>query len=306
MPTANKDNSFRSGFVVILGRPNVGKSTLLNTLVESKVSIVSAIPQTTRHQIRGVLNLKNAQAVFVDTPGIHSFKDSLSSQLNLVAKKSIEGCDLIIYLVDVSRRPGLEEKEVVKIITAQKIKALMVLNKIDRGVKFLNDYISLWQEGKNTSPENLIYYIPLSAKTGKNLDKLKTAIIENLPAGPKYYDTKTLTDFPDKFRVADIIREKLFRKLDKELPHSLAVEVAEIKDKKKVVYIKANIYVKRNSQKRIVVGKNGESLKTVGVQARSELEKMYDKKVFLDIWVTVLKDWPERPRIIEQLGYSAE
>jgi len=265
------------------------------------LSIVSAIPQTTRHQIRGILNLKGAQVVFVDTPGIHSFKDSFSSHLNTIAKNSIEGCDLVIYLVDVSRKPGIEEEKTVKIIRGQRVKTLIGLNKIDKGLKYFNDYISLWEA--KAKKDSLIYYIPISAKTGKNIDQLKEALLENLPEGEPYYDQSSLTDFPDKFRVADIVREKLFLQLDEELPHSLAVEVAEIKDKKKVVEIKINIYVKRNSQKRIVIGKKGEVLKTVGSAARPEIAKIYQKKVFLDIWVTVLADWQERPRILKQLGY---
>ncbi|MCF7908356.1 MAG: GTPase Era [Candidatus Omnitrophica bacterium] len=297
--------NFKSGFIAILGRPNVGKSTLLNALVGDKISIMSSIPQTTRHQIRGIMNLKDAQAIFVDTPGIHSFKDKLSSHLNTIAKRSIEGCDLIIYVVDLSRKPGQEEETLMKIITTQKVKTIIVLNKVDKGVKFLNDYMALWEEKSKKAGKDsfLEYYIPLSAKTGKNIDKLRDVLVEILPVAQAYYDVKTLTDFPDKFRVADIIREKLFLQLDEELPHSLAVEISEIKDKKKVVYVKANIYVERDSQKKIVVGKNGQILKNVGIESRLEIGKIYGKKVFLDIWVTVLKDWQERPRILKELGY---
>ncbi len=297
--------AFKSGFVAILGRPNVGKSTLLNALLKTKISIVSAIPQTTRHQIKGILNSKDSQIVFVDTPGVHSFKDSLSSHLNTVAKRSLEGCDLIIYVVDVSRAPGKEEEGLIKILTKAEVATIMVLNKIDLKQKFFNDYIDLWKEKVKESREKdcLIYYIPGSAKQGIGIDKLKTAIFENLPLGPCYYDKDSLTDFPLKFRIADILREKLFLQLDKELPHSLAVEVAEITDKKKITRIKVNIYLKRNSQKRIVVGKSGAVLKKIGSQARPEVEEIIGKKVFLDIWVQVLKDWPQRRRILKELGY---
>ena len=296
---------FKSGFVAVLGRPNVGKSTLINTLVGNKISIISPIPQTTRHQIRGILNLKDAQIVFVDTPGVHSFSDNLAAHLNTIAKKSIEGCDLIVYVVDVSRRPGQEERKLVELITAQDIKTIMVLNKTDLGDKFFNEYIDLWQQkikAKNLE-DSLIYYMPASAKTGKNMDKLKESLIENLSPGPAYYDKDSLTDFPPKFRIADMIREKLFLQLKKELPHSLAVEVETIENRKKLVYIKVNIYVKRTSQKRIVVGKQGEILKEVGSLSRPEIEKIYNKKVFLDIWVKVLADWQQKPRILKELGY---
>jgi len=300
-----KKGKFKSGFVAVLGRPNVGKSTLINTLIGSKVSIISPIPQTTRHQIKGILNLKDAQVVFVDTPGVHSFSDKLASHLNTIAKESIEGTDLIIYVVDVSRRPAQEEEKLLELITPKGIKTIMVLNKIDLGDKYFNDYIDLWQrkiKDKNLK-DSLIYYIPASSLSGKNIDKLKKSLIENLPLGPAYYDRDSLTDFPIKFRIADIIREKLFLKLEKELPHSLAVEVEKITDKKKTVYIKVNIYVKRNSQKRIVIGKKGIILKEIGSFTRPEIEKIYNKKVFLDIWVKVLAEWQRRPRILKELGY---
>ncbi len=298
-----KNKKFKSGFVTILGRPNVGKSTLLNALIGNKVSIISPIPQTTRHQLKGILNLENAQIVFVDTPGIHSFEDKLASHLNTLAKRALEGCDLVIYVVDISRRPGKEEGELMRIITGQKVKTIMVLNKVDLGLKYLNAYIDSWAGRVEGKRNPLIYYIPLSAKTGKDVDKLRDSILENLPDSHPYYGSNSVTDFPPKFRVADIIREKLFLQLKKELPHSIAVEVEEINNKKKIVSIKANIYVKRNSQKRIVIGKRGEALKEVGSRSRPEIEKIYSKKVFLDIWVKVLEDWQDRPRILKELGY---
>ena len=181
----------------------------------------------------------------------------------------------------------------------------MVLNKIDLGIKFFNDHIDMWKREVEKSRKNdpMLYYIPLSAKTGRDVDKLKDSIVDNLPESHPYYDTGVLTDFPLKFRIADIIREKLFLRLKEELPHSIAVEVEQISEKKKVVSVKANIYVKRNSQKRIVVGKEGLILKEVGSLSRLEIEKIYDKKVFLDIWVKVLGDWQNRPRILKELGY---
>ena len=300
-----KKEKFKAGFVGILGRPNVGKSTLLNALVGDKVSIISAIPQTTRHQIRGILNLKNAQVVFVDTPGIHSFKDKLASHLNKIAKRSLDGCDLIIYVVDVSRAPGKEEEQLINILSQTTIKTIMVLNKVDLGLRFFNDYIGLWKHSveKKKKTNSLVYYIPVSAKTGKNVEVVKDVLLENLPQSHPYYEEDTITDFPLKFRIADIVREKLFLHLKKEIPHDLAVEVSQIEEKKKVIYIAVNIYVKRNSQKRIVIGKKGEVLKEVGKLARTEIEKIYSKKVFLDIWIKVLRDWQERPRILKELGY---
>lgn len=296
---------FKSGFVAVLGRPNAGKSTLINNLVGSKISIISPIPQTTRHQIKAILNLEEAQVVFVDTPGLHSFKDKLSSHLNTIAKKSLEGCDLIVYVVDTCRRPAKEEQALAELLSSQKINTIMVLNKIDKGRKYLNNYIDLWQRitAKNKKPESLLYYIPVSAKTGRNTDKLKTVLLDCIPEGEAFYDKDTSTDFPLKFRIADIIREKLFWRLGQELPHSIAVEVSEIKDKGKRVYLKINIYVKRNSQKKIVVGKSGAVLKEVGSLARKEIEVIYNKKAFLEIRVKVMADWQDNTRVLKELGY---
>lgn len=368
----NEEN-FKSGFVAIIGRPNVGKSTMLNALLRTKISIVSPVPQTTRHQIKGILNLKAAQIVFVDTPGIHSFKDNLATQLNTIAKQSIEGCDLILYVVDISRNLGKEEFEIINFLIRQNIKIIMVLNKLDLGTEVLNEYVDCWRrvaDSEKIINNPLIYYLPISAKSNKNIEVLRDVIVENLPQAVPFYDDKTLTDFPLKFRIADIVREKLFTVLTKELPHSLAVEVESINDmpqggkieeaeeenetagnKKAIeeeeiieeeiaeegdlekeneeeiedeeyqdpllssssvpqdlaktgfIHVRVNIYVNRPSQKKIVIGAKGELLKEIGREARKEIEAIFGKKVFLDIWVTVLKDWQDKPRILQELGY---
>lgn len=368
------NNPFKSGFVAIIGRPNAGKSTMLNAILGSKISIVSPIPQTTRHQIKGILNLKNAQVVFVDTPGIHSFKDNLASQLNTVARQSIEGCDLLIYMVDTSRSFGKEESEIMYFCAKQRIKIMMVLNKIDLGKKFLNEYMDCWRRiltERKIEKDPIIYYLPISAKTGQNIPELCDAIVESLPEQVPFYDKETSTDFPLKFRIADIVREKLFLILKNELPHSLAVEVEAIKDmegkikekdikrteigflkevaeedlkesdqdgaapegeemedeevnndesnllfalsvpkgqlkKAGFIYIKVNIYVNRASQKKIVVGEGGKLLKEIGSTARQEIEAIFGKKVYLQLWVQVLADWQNKPRILKELGYWVE
>ncbi|MBU1121300.1 MAG: GTPase Era [Candidatus Omnitrophota bacterium] len=300
------ENEFKSGFVVMLGRPNVGKSTLLNALLESKISIVSPIPQTTRHTIRGILNLDGAQVVFVDTPGMHLFKDDLVRHLNVIAKQALVNCDLILYVADVSRPIGREEERVMSVLTQQKVKVIMVLNKRDLGEKHITEYVEFWEsriKEKNIKQSPLVYYMPVSAKEGKNVDLLRNVIVDNLPQNPAFYDKDTVTDFPVKFRISDIVREKLFLLLEEELPHSLAVEVISIEKKRRVVSISVTIYVNRASQKKIIVGKKGEVLKAVGVAARPEIEKIFNKKVYLDIWVKVLEDWQRRPRILQELGY---
>ncbi len=301
----DKLSNFRCGFVAILGRPNVGKSTLLNALLGNKISVVSSIPQTTRHQIRGILNLDSAQVIFVDTPGIHSFRDELAQHLNKVAKKSVEDIELILYVVDVTRSVGREEKTIMSFILSSNINVVMALNKIDLGTDFLNQYIETWENFvKEKGVSNPVkFYIPVSAKTGKNVDKLKEVIVELLPQQPPFYSSGEVTDFPLKFRVADVIREKLFSYLKEELPYSCAVNVEDIEDRKNLVYIKAYIYVNRDSQKKIVIGKDGSFIKKIGTESRKELEIIFGKKVFLDLEVKVIKEWQESTRILKELGY---
>ncbi|MCM8787185.1 MAG: GTPase Era [Candidatus Omnitrophica bacterium] len=296
----------KCGFVAILGRPNVGKSTLLNSLIGKKISIVSNIPQTTRYKIKGILNLKEGQIVFIDTPGLHEFSDNLTKHLNTVAKQSIEDCDLILYVVDTSRSFGKEEQKIMDFLTQQEIKVIMVLNKIDLSKKFINDYIENWKftvEKNCQGKDPLIYFLPISATRRKNLDILVKLILENLPIQEPFYDNQTITDFPLKFKIADVIREKLFLKLKKEIPHSLAVEVEEIEEKENVTLIKVKIYVSRNSQKKIVIGKGGAFIKEVGMLSRQELESILGKKIYLELKVKVLGDWQDKPRLLQELGY---
>ena len=296
---------FKCGFVILVGRPNSGKSSILNALLGQKVSIVSRVPQTTRHQIRGILDLKGAQAVFVDTPGMHSFKDELTVCLNNVAAGALQDCELILYAADSSRAVGPEEEKVMDSILRRPAKTIMALNKIDLGGRFTDDYVAAWKAkiAAKSIPDPVISFLPLSAKTGKNLDVLRGLIAENLPVGPAFYEPGTVTDFPVKMRCADIIREKLFCVLRDELPHSIAVEIEEIAKRKKLTYIKAAIYVERDSQKKIVIGKNAAILKQAGIEARRDLEIVLGTKVYLDLGVKVEPGWQKSPRILQNLGY---
>ncbi len=298
--------AFRSGFVAIVGRPNVGKSTLLNALLGKKISIVSSVPQTTRHQIRGILNLPRAQVVFVDTPGIHSYKKKLVTHLNVIAKKSVEGIEILLYLVDVTRPIGREEQNLMRFVAHSRCPVVMALNKIDRGPGTLNEYIQAWQQfiSREDIPDPVRYYLPVSAVTGKNLDQLVEVLVELLPEQPPFYGQEDDTDFPLTFRVADCVREKLFLKLKEELPHSVAVEVEEIEDKEKVKVVYVTIYVNRISQKKIIIGDKGRLIKEIGSEARPELEQLFNKKVYLDIKVKVVSDWQNKPRILQELGYT--
>jgi len=295
----------KSGFIAILGRPNAGKSTLLNALLQEKISIVSPVPQTTRFQLRGILQSEDAQLVFVDTPGIHLFKGKLSHHLNKVSLASLEGIDLILYVVDVSRRPGEEEKKIMDIMVRQKAKVIMALNKIDLSKKLIDLYIDLWREKVEqiNKANPLAYYIPVSAKEEINTEKIKTALKELAPQGKPLYDESTLTDFPKRYRAADIIREKIFLKTQEEIPHSVAVEVKEIQEKERSVYVLASVYTRKDSQKKIIIGQGGKLIKEVGKDARRDLENIYKKKVYLELWVKTERDWQENRRILQDLGY---
>ncbi len=295
--------NFQCGFITLLGRPNVGKSTLVNQLVGQKISIVSSVPQTTRHMVRGILTTEQYQMIFVDVPGMHEFSHHLSSHLNSLAKKSLEYCDIVLYVADVARFPLQEEQKIVQLISRLNIPTIVALNKIDRSTDYLSLYVDLCKE--KIENKNLIkYFIPISALSGQNVGELKSALLESLPEGDPFYEKDQLTDFSLEFRISDIIREKLFSMLRQELPHAVAVKTEEITDKGNVLYIKAMIYIEKESQKPIVVGKSGERVKQVGILSRKDIEDIMKKKVFLDLTVKVVRDWQSKPRILTELGYS--
>ena len=294
----------KSGFVAIVGRPNAGKSTLLNAFLKQKISIVSRVPQTTRHTIRGILNLKEAQIVFVDTPGLHLYKERLSSELNSVAKNSLKDTEVILYLVDCSRPPQREENNIMNMLTSVRTPLIMVLNKIDKSRKHINDYIQLWNHKTRSKASSLKYFIPASSLRGDNLDRVTAAILEFLPQGQPFYDQDTVTDFPLLYRAADLIREKICLILRQELPHSTAVEVEDMEEKDRFTHVRANILVARKSQKAIIIGEAGSTIKEIGSRARADLEDLLGRKVFLDLWVKVERHWQNKPRILRELGYS--
>lgn len=282
----------------------MGKSTFLNSVLKEKVSIVSDIPQTTRHNIRAVLTKSSVQIVFIDTPGMHLFKDKLVSALNGLAVSSLEDIDVVVYIVDCSRRPFQEEERIVKMLSWQKAPVIMALNKIDKSRKYLSDYVNLWENSNKTNTGPLKYFIPISALRGANLDKLIGSIEEFLPQGEPFYPKDVKTDFPLPYRVSDVIREKICCFLKEEVPHGTAVETVSIEDNEKLAIIRANILVSHKSQKLIAVGKKGEMIKRIGTFARTDLELIFKKKVFLDLKVKLEKGWQNKPRILQELGYT--
>jgi GTP-binding protein Era len=303
----DKEKALHCGIVAIIGRTNTGKSTLLNYILGEKVAIVSRIPQTTRNQIRGIFTDSRGQIVFIDTPGMHIPKHSLGKFMIRQINAAIEGCDLIIHLVDATKAVGEEERRVVERLKDVKAPLILGLNKIDLNPRFIDNYIKLWEDIKGKRPIETtaeLMLMPISSLKGANVDKLITTIFAHLPEGPLLYPEDILTDFPQKLAIADIIREKLFGLMRKELPHSIAVYIEEMKPRlDKLIYIRAVILVERDSQKAIVVGRAGKILKAVGIKARQELEQLLEKKVFLETYVKVRPGWQKDPWTLRQLGY---
>ena len=293
--------------VSIVGRPNVGKSTLLNRLLGQKVAIVSKVPQTTRHQIRGIYNDKRGQIVFIDTPGFHRGKDKLDEFMNNASSATFDLVDCLIYLVDTTRRIGREEESIAQQLKSVKTPLILGLNKVDRKKDSeISEYIAFWERitGQPVTEMKEFSMMALSAEEGINISKLIDLIFEFLPPGPALYPDDQLSDTPQKLVMAEIIREKFFELLKDELPHSLGVIIEDVEKVKKILRIKALIYVERESHKEIVIGKKGQMLKTVGTLARQELESMLKTKIFLEIFVKVQENWRDDVGLLQEFGYS--
>ncbi len=301
--------NFRCGMVSIVGRPNVGKSTLLNTILNEKVTIVSKVPQTTRRQMRGIYNDERGQIVFIDTPGLYLGKDKLDQLLLKTAFSTTQEVDCVIHLIDTSEPTGREEQAVIQRLLRVSVPIILGLNKIDLKGKFLPEYISLWEtlKGKSVQDMERFVLLPLSGKTHINIDQLLEVLFDLLPKGSALYPSDVICDIPQKIAVADIIREKFLNVMREEIPHSLAVVVETIQPKKnKVVYISALIYLERESQKEIVIGENGDVLKRVGTLARRELEDLLEGKVFLDLHVKLQKKWRDDLSFLQEMGLGTD
>ncbi|OGX37298.1 MAG: GTPase Era [Omnitrophica WOR_2 bacterium RIFCSPHIGHO2_02_FULL_50_17] len=302
-----KENRLRCGVVTIVGRPNTGKSTLLNRILKEKVAIVSRVPQTTRHQIRGIYNDERGQIIFIDTPGLHVGRDQLDKFMNQASGATLHEADCVIYLVDTSRRIGEEENYAVDKLKSVQAPLILALNKVDLKGEYLPDYISLWEKAKGQSVNEMKNFtlLPLSSQEGINVEKLIDILFDYLPEGPALYPVDTVSDVPQKMVIADIIREKFFELMKQEIPHALGVMIEEMQPRRqKVVYIKALILVERESQKEIVIGKQGAVLKNVGTLARAELEDLLEAKVFLELYVKVQKDWRDNAAFLRESGYE--
>ena len=289
----------KSGFVNIIGNPNVGKSTLMNVLLGENLSIVTAKAQTTRHRILGVMNGDDYQIVYSDTPGILKPHYKMHEAMMGFVQSAIQDADVILYVTDVVESIDKNQDYIQKINQTEK-PVLLIINKIDLCKS--DELVRLTATWKELMPKAEI--IPISAIEKFNVSSVLTRILEALPEGPPYYDKDVLTDRSERFFASEIIREKVFRNYKKEIPYSVEVGIEEFKEEEAIIRIKAIIIVSRDSQKGIIIGKKGEALKKVGSRARMDIEKFFGKKVFLEIFVKVEKDWRDSDRLLKEFGYN--
>jgi GTP-binding protein Era len=290
--------SHKSGFVNILGSPNTGKSTLMNELVGEKLAIITSKAQTTRHRIMGIVSGKDFQVVFSDTPGILEPKYKLHEIMMKSVTSATVDADLVIYVTDVSEKPGIN-RELLQRFISKSIPVLLVINKVDLVNQEKANLLCAEWEGILSGSE----IIPASALLKFNVDNIFNRILALLPEGPPYYPEDTLTDKPERFFVSEIIREKIILNYHQEIPYSVQVEVDSFNESDKLVKIRAIIYVMRDSQKGIIIGHRGEAIKKVGKEARLDIEKFLAKKVYLELFVKVSKDWRNKGRQLRNFGY---
>jgi GTPase len=295
-------SGFRSGFASLIGRPNAGKSTLLNLLIGEKLAIVSEKPQTTRTTIQGVVNLPGAQIVFIDTPGIHKSTTLFNKRMMETVRTALADRDVLLYVADASLAFSTEDAEAVSVLKDLTTPVLLLANKIDRVqdkrklLPFIEQYKSIREFDE---------YLPVSATTGEGLDRVRDAIVSRLPEGPAYFPTDHLTDQPERFLAAELIREQILRYTRQEVPHSVAVLIDRWEESPKITKIAATIYVERDGQKAIVIGAGGAALKKMGTMARHEIEKMLGRKIFLELFVKVQKDWRENPEFLNAIDWRS-
>ncbi|WP_096153353.1 MULTISPECIES: GTPase Era [Bacillus] len=297
-------NSYKSGFVSIIGRPNVGKSTFLNRVIGQKIAIMSDKPQTTRNKIQGVLTVDDAQVVFIDTPGIHKPKHKLGDFMMKVAQNTLKEVDLILFMINAVEGLGKGDEFIIERLKETKTPVFLVVNKIDE--VHPDELLPLIEKYKTLYPFKEI--VPISALQGNNIETLLTQIKKVLPEGPQYYPADQVTDHPERFIISELIREKVLHLTREEVPHSIAVAIDGIKkrERSEMVDIQATIVVERDSQKGIVIGKQGKVLKEVGQKAREDIETLLGSKVFLELWVKVQKDWRNKQSQLRDLGFRED
>ena len=296
------NDNFKSGFATLIGRPNVGKSTLMNRLIGQKIAITSNKPQTTRNRIQTVLTTEDGQIVFVDTPGIHKAKNKLGEYMVHVAERSLNEVDVVLWLVEPSTFIGAGERHILDQLKKVKTPVILVINKIDMVKKEeLLPAIDTYRKEYDFAD-----IVPVSARSGDNTDELVKVILKYLPYGPQFYDEDTVTDQPERQIVAELIREKALHCLNEEIPHGIAVAIDRMKMERKVMHIDATIICERDSHKGIIIGKQGSMLKKIGSTARYEIQRLLDCKVNLKLWVKVQKNWRDSDYMMKNFGYRDE
>ena len=290
----------KSGFVSLIGRPNVGKSTLLNTLINQKIAITSNKPQTTRNIIQGIYNEDGYQIVFVDTPGIHKPLNKLGKVLNKEAQSLTKDVDLVLFVVDASEGIGAGDKKIITSFSETNSPVILVLNKVDRMneeqiIKAITDYKDLY---------NFAEIVPISALSKSNVDRLVNVIKKYMTDDMRYFDDDMITTSTLSFLVSEFVREKIFRMTEEEIPHSITCITSKYEEKKNIVDITVDIIVDRDSIKKIVIGKQGSLLKAVGIEARKDIENLVGKKVYLELYVKTIKNWRDREKYLNELGFN--
>ncbi|MBT2636503.1 MULTISPECIES: GTPase Era [unclassified Bacillus (in: firmicutes)] len=300
----SNSKSHKSGFISIIGRPNVGKSTFLNRVIGQKIAIMSDKPQTTRNKVQGVLTLEDSQLIFIDTPGIHKPKHRLGDFMMKVAQNTLKEVDLVLFMVNAQEGYGRGEEFIIEKLQNVKTPVFLVINKIDlihpdELFKLIESYNEKF---------NFAEIVPISALEGNNVEKLLEQIKEKMPEGPQFYPADQVTDHPERFIVSELIREKALHLTREEIPHSLAVviEKMERQPEKEMVHVMATIIVERDSQKGIIIGKQGSMLKEIGKRARHDIENLLGTKVFLELWVKVQKDWRNKATQLRDFGFRED
>lgn len=296
----SEKHSCKAGFVTLIGRPNVGKSTLMNRLIGQKIAITSNKPQTTRNRIQTVLTRPEGQIVFLDTPGIHKAKNKLGDYMVCAAERTLEEVDVILWLVEPTNYIGAGERHIIEQLKKVKTPVILVINKTDTVKKeAIFSFIDVYRRELDFQE-----IVPVSALKGDNTEELVRCIFDYLPYGPAFYDEDTITDQPMRQIVAELIREKALRLLQEEIPHGVAVTVESMKEKGKICHIEATIVCERESHKGIIIGKGGSMLKKIGSLARPEMEELLEMQVNLQLWVKVKKDWRDSDYLLKNFGYN--
>lgn len=298
------NQAFKSGFISIIGRPNVGKSTFLNHVVGQKIAIMSDKPQTTRNKVQGVVTTEDSQMIYIDTPGIHKPKHRLGDFMVKVAKNTLSEVDIILFMVNATEKIGPGDRFIIDLLENTKKPVFLVINKIDlvhpdELLEIIVTYQSEYQFAE---------VVPISALNGNNTENLLSTLKKYLPEGPKYYPEDQVTDHPERFIISEFIREKVLHATREEIPHSVAVAIEKIErdEERDMINVMATIIVERDSQKGIVIGKQGSVLKKVGTEARKDIERLLGSKVFLELWVKVKKDWRNRPTNLKEFGFDED